>query len=447
MNDRALDTAVAFIDSWLAYRMRRVGIPGLSVAICRKKDIVFSRAYGLANIARAEPLSTNHLFAAASNSKMFAATAILQLAGQKKMQLDEPACSYVPWLKKHHDRRMQEITLRQLLSHGSGMIRDGLDNDYWLVKRPFPDAKMLRQRILSTELVLEPNTKVKYSNQGFALLGQVIEAVTGRPYPEYITKHIIKPLGLANTVADLSPVVEPLVTGYGPLVALRRTAIPRHGTTNAFAAAVGIHATPSDMCRFAAAHFFGNETLLTDITKKEAQRCQRAVTTGYDTGREFGLGFEVLRADDQRLVGHSGHMGGQQTATFFDPYGQVAVSVMANCKDAPIVEIIRGIFEALNFFSQYAGKSASHRLARLNARLGNELGTVQIVATSGKIVAIDPDDWSPFGWAEELQYINPTTLKGVTEGNIFNEGELVQYTFKKDDIQLVRYAGIAMKPI
>lgn len=422
-------------------------MPGLSVAIYYKDRVVFSKAYGLANIERAEPLTPAHMFAAASNSKMFTASALLQLVEQQKLRLDDLACTYVPWLAEHRDQRFQEITIRQLLAHSSGLMRDGADNDYWLFEKPFPDVAGLRKQILDSALILEPNTKLKYSNLGYTVLGQIIEAVAGQPYAAYITKAIVKPLKLTATTAELVlRAGNQVATGYGIPFRHRRPELVHRSPTKAFAAAVGVYATPEDMCRFAAGHFFGNQTLLSDNSKKEMQRTQQTVSNGFDYGHQFGLGLDPLFISGRRLLGHGGHMGGHLTATYFDPHGQLAVCVMANCKDAPSTQITRGIIEALDFFGQYAAREAPTRRKRLNVRLRNNLGTVQIIATHDRIVAIDPDDWEPFTWLEEAAYVTPTTLKITTENSIFNEGELIRYSFVKDKVKSVRYAGITMSP-
>lgn len=445
MEGYALQPAIQFFDSWLAYRARQVDIPGFSVAIWARDSIVFSQAYGVADLASGEPLTTAYLFGVASQSKMFTATAIMQLVEVGKLRLDDFAQAYVPWLAKHRDSRFGEITIRQLLSHSAGLIRDGLDINFWALSCPFPSAAQLRTMVLGSNIALEPNTQLKYSNLGYALLGQVIETVSGQRYPDYIDAHILQPLGLTNTFADYKPVLAGrTATAYGVRFEHHRTSMEPRLPTKALAAAVGTHTTPEDMCRFAAVHFFDNDLLLNNWTKKEMQRKQWDVDRGYDNGAAFGLGFEIQTIGNRRVVGHSGHLAGYCTATFFDPYARLAVSVAANCKDAPSVSMVRGIFEALDWFSLHATSRTPRTVARFNARVRNATSTVEIIATKGQLAAIDPDDWEPFTWLEELEHVNPSTLRVSTAGSIFNEGEFLHYTFADDVVQAVRYAGFTM---
>lgn len=448
MMDRIpLQAALTFLDSWLDYRARQVDIPGFSVAIYHKDKIVFSHAYGLANVEHGTPLTTAHLFGAASQSKMFTATAILQLVGPDTLRLDDPVYNYLPWLAEHRDRRFREVTLRQLLGHRAGLLRDGLDADFWALTEPFPDAPGLRRMILDADLVFEPNTTLKYSNLGYALLGQVIEAASGKSYIDYVAESIIKPLKLANTYPDYVPeLASRLATAYGVSYEHQRIPLEARLPTSALAASVGIHSTTEDMCQFAAAHFFGDERLISDQLKREMQRSQSIVTHGYDSGFEYGLGLEVQQISDRRVVGHSGHLAGYTTATFFDPYTKLAVTVMANCKGTPAVQMIRGIFETLDYFATNAGTPTPAQLSRFNVRACNALVSVQIVATTSQVVAIDPDDWEPFTWAEELRQVDGTTLVNASRCNVFSEGERIRFTFNGDAVQSVNYAGTALLP-
>ncbi|HWZ65887.1 MAG TPA: serine hydrolase [Patescibacteria group bacterium] len=445
MNTTALDRALTFLDSWLAFRFRQLDLPGLSIAVYSGNQIVFSQAYGMANLERGEQLTSNHLFGVASQSKLFTSTAIMQLVGRGKLVLDTPVTYYLPWLSTHHDPRVQGITIRQLLSHQSGLMRDGQNADFWQLQRPFPTIARLRREVLAAEIVTTPRVAVKYSNMGFALLGQVVQAVTGQTYARYITEHIIRPLGLNSTVADYSSrIASRLATGYSTPFEQLRSPLLNTRSTGAFAGATGVHSTPEDMCRFAAAHFADNDTILDNALKEEMQRAWQPKTDNPIT--HFGLGCQIATIGSRRVIGHSGHMLGYLSATYFDPKQKLAVSVMANCKDAPSVQAVYGIFETLDFFANNAGQPTPTSLARLNVRLCSKLSSVEIVATKKRIVAIDPDDWRPFNWAEELKLRTPNILQIATKRNVFTEGELIHYIFDREAVRAVRYAGYTMLP-
>lgn len=439
---------MAFLDSWLGYRAGQLDLPGFAVSIYYRKSVVFSRAYGMADIQRREPLSTGHVFAMASQSKMFTAAAILQLFGQGKLQLDDTVCSYVPWLAGHRDRRFRDITIRHLLSHGAGLVRDGRSTDFMGSKAaPFPGDEVLREAILGDGLVFEPNTRLKYSNLSFALLGQVVGAVSGEPHADYVNRHIIAALKLKDMSADFVPALQQrLPTGYGVPFDRERPVLAPPRPTAALAPAMGVHATTEAMCHFAAAQFFGDERLLPDVLKREMQRAAWHVNSGYDSGTEAGLGLEIHQIGNRRVVGHTGHLAGHVSATFFDPYDRLAVCVAGNCKDLPVMLMVRGVFEALDWFT--AEPPAPARLARYQVRACGPTAVVDIVAAGHRLSVVDPDDWEPFTWGEELEIVAPGTLRIVTPGSIQSEGELIQVTFDSgtDVVKTVRYGGVLLVP-
>jgi D-alanyl-D-alanine carboxypeptidase len=302
--------------------------------------------------------------------------------------------------------------------------------------------------ILAADLVHDPNTVLKYSNLGFGLLGQIIEVVSRQPYTDFISRSIIEALELTQTYADYTmKITEPVATAYGLEYRHHRTSLEPRLPTESLAAAIGIYATATDMCRFAAAQFFGNERLISDVSKREMQRSQVTAISGQDAGMSFGLGMEIMQIGSRRVVGHSGHLAGYTTITLFDPCEKIAVSVMVNCKDAPVVQMIRGIFEALDFFSTNACEPTSADRDRFNARLYSSTVVVQVVATHARIVGIDPDDWEPFTWSDELEEIDATTLRVSSQDSVFTGRERIRYMFDIDGaLRAVNYAGSMLSP-
>jgi D-alanyl-D-alanine carboxypeptidase len=447
MNAAVLERAAVFLGSWLEYRFGQTTIPGLAVSVSYQGKVVFSQAYGLANVERQEALQTDHLFGVSSQSKMFAAVAVLQLVEAGKVALDMPVCHYLPWLTAHPDAAMQEVTVRQLLSHSAGLSRDLPEADFWHLTQAFPNESALRNTLLQVPLAVEPNTMLKYSNAGYALIGQVVGVASGQAYSSYINQHIIGSLKLAATFADYSPAIaNRTVVGYGVPYKQQRMVLSSRQPANALAAVAGIHATNADMCRFAEALCLGNTELLNDASKKEMQRSQWIQTDGYDAGVEFGLGLEIMHVGSRRLIGHSGHLAGHLTATYVDPITQLAVSVSANSKDAPSPKIVTGIFEVFDYFAAHAWQPTPADRAHWNVRLFSPIATVEIVATRDKLVAIDPDDWQPFAYCEELESVDNSTLRIITPGSIFNHAELVRYTRNQHAIQSVTYAGCTLLP-
>ena len=244
---RWLENAIRYTDEWIDFQMRLTRQPGCVLAFSRKGRLLFEKAYGQADIARRERMTPRHRFRVASHSKSFTATAILRLKEEARLRLDDPVGSHVEGLHPSVAR----VTLGQLLSHGAGVVRDGTDAGQWIDERPFAVEAELRSA-LTAPLVIPPDSRMKYSNHGFGLLGLVIEAVTGESYSAWITRNIIRPSGLKETTPD-TPFARgtPVARGHsGELPLGERVVIPADNPTHALAPATGFVSTASDLVRF-----------------------------------------------------------------------------------------------------------------------------------------------------------------------------------------------------
>jgi CubicO group peptidase (beta-lactamase class C family) len=320
LSESVLDDALAYVDQWLLLRRELRDVPGLVVAVRHRERLVLSKGYGYANLESGEPMTPRHIFRIASHSKTFTATALMQLVELGAVRLDDRAAAYIPWFAS-------DVTVRQLLHHAGGIIRDGIDADFWRVERPFPDGDELRA-LASDFAVLPPNQTFKYSNIGFALLGLVIESATGTPYNAYVREHIVDHLGLADTGPELDPSLGArLVTGY----TANRLGVPRRPVptidTRALSPATGFYATAEDLVRYAASHWFGDTTLLTDASKREMQHPAWQIEYDDET---YGLGMSVESIGQRKLLGHAGGFPGQSTRTLIDPMDQLVVVVFTN---------------------------------------------------------------------------------------------------------------------
>ncbi len=117
--------ALHLIDKWLDYQTYFKEIPGVSVGIFVEDEIIFRKEYGYANIKDKIKLTDQHLFRIASHSKLFSATAIMRLYHEDKLSIDDKVSKYLPWFTSDKDKNMGQVRIRHLLTHSSGMSRDG----------------------------------------------------------------------------------------------------------------------------------------------------------------------------------------------------------------------------------------------------------------------------------------------------------------------------------
>ncbi len=436
------DRLTAFLGAWLGYRAMHVDVPGFSVAVARRGRLLFSQAYGLADIASQEPLTPEHLFGVGSISKLFTATCALLLVADNRLELDAPACRYVPWLSQHSDPAFARITIHQLLSHSTGLQHDMPQADFWLHEHRFPDRQQVRAAVLAAQIT--PDVTLKYSNLGFALLGLALEAASGIAFSDLVQKMVVEAMGLRSTVSDYAPRVDRYVTGYGVAYEGGRAAFTAKRPRRAYASVAGAFATAADVCQFMA-NYCSGASIVPAHLRAAATSVQSEVRHGLHAGTQYGLGFKLETMAGQRVIGHTGHISGCTSAVFGDPQAGLIVAVLANAKDVPCAQIVQGIFEASSYFTTTVTPpvSGGERFATI-AR--SPFTALQIVA-SDRLAATSPDSWRPFAQKEVLTRTDkPGALKVTTSGSMNGYGETMTFSFAKDAVQALTYAGVTFLP-
>jgi D-alanyl-D-alanine carboxypeptidase len=266
----------AWMDGQLAYR----GLPGVMVGVVFDQQLVWSRGFGFADVTAKIPMTAATKFRMASHSKLFTATAIMQLREQGKVRLDDPVSKYLPWFQvipAGGDDGV--ITIEQLLTHSSGLQREA--GDHWSTMN-FPTADQLRQLITSRESAFAPQVRWKYSNLAVSIAGMVVEAVSGEKYADYLARHIYGPLGMTSSSVDQN--VPGMAVGYGRRLPDGTRETIAFMDARGMGAATGITSTLDDMAKFVSAQFapvqwVGGRSLARD-------RCARC--TGCDRWRTTG---------------------------------------------------------------------------------------------------------------------------------------------------------------
>lgn len=451
-----LRAALPYVDGWLAYRRWRERVPGVQAAVWFDDALQLSSAHGLADEEAGAPLTTEHLFRIASHSKTFTATAVLQLVERGALRLDDPVGQHVPRLAEAGSR-LADATVRELLEHGAGVIRDGLDGDYWQHGRPFPDEAELIEMLLDRGDKAPAGAGFNYSNLGYSLLGLVVAAVSGRSYGDFVTESIVEPLGLRHTGPewDESRADEYAAGHSGRHVSQTRVRLA-HVDTRAMAAATGFYGTASDLVRYASAHFDGDERLLGEHSKRLAQREAWQSDASQPESAHYGLGFVIDRVGGHRVVGHSGGYPGHITRTLFDPALGLAVSVLTNAVDGPATALSSGVLRLLDLALEPAPPGLATRAsssgvdpARFTGRFAGEFGIVDVALLGQNLVALHPSGADPVDGMDRLRVAGPDELL-IARGNGFGAvGETMRYEFDADGrVSRLRGAGgMSMRPV
>jgi CubicO group peptidase (beta-lactamase class C family) len=173
--------------------------PGMAFGIVVDDQLLYAGSAGYTDLAKKIPVGSASLFRIASMSKSFTAMAILRLRDEGKLKLDNPAGLYIPVLNDIQllTTDAPSITIRDLLTHSAGFPEDNPWGDRQLDITHNTFMAMLKKGISFSNA---PGVAYEYSNMGFAMLGEIIAKVSGKPYQEYITENILRPLGMDHTI-------------------------------------------------------------------------------------------------------------------------------------------------------------------------------------------------------------------------------------------------------
>lgn len=338
-NDPRVVDAVAAWEAWVEFQLAVQRVPGASTGVVYDQEVLSTRGYGQANPEAQIAATPDTIFSICSISKLFTSVALMQLRDEGRVRLDEPVAKYLDWFvieDVHPDD--EEITVRRILSHSSGLPRES-DYPYW--SDPdfvFPTRQEITDRI-GEQTTLYPSSRYyQYSNLGLTLAGEIVATVSGQDFHERVRKVILEPLGMTSTFSDI-PAQE-----WGKRMAVGYSEIGRDGTRRALplfqargiAPAAGFASTVSDMTRFATWQFRllgdGDREILRGSTLREMQRVQW-MDPDWEATR--GLGFGVYRSNGNTYVGHGGACPGYYSRFLLDPRTKIGIVALSNAIGSP----------------------------------------------------------------------------------------------------------------
>lgn len=440
---RAVEGAAAYVAEWLAFQGDHRAVPGIQAAIRYRGELILDLAWGVADVESGEPLTSEHLFRIASHSKVFTATAVMQLAERGALRLDDTVADWIPELA---DSALAAVTLREMLAHQSGIVRDGLDADYWQRGAEFPERARLVEICLAEGKVYERNEYFKYSNIAYSLLGVVIEAASGQTYGEYTHDNIAVPLSLTRSGSEWTAErASEYAAGHTAKFAASdvRRRIP-HVDTHAMAAATGWYSTAREVTAFLAAHAIGQATLVSDDSKRQ-MRQHASVVEVAGVKRNYGLGLDLRELEGHDLIGHSGGYPGHITRTWLDPETDVVVSVLTNAIDGPADVLATGALGIIRLALENA--DADTRADRIQGRYASLWSVLDLVDLGGTTFALHPTLPDPAALAEPVVVGEDGEIRQLSKASYGASGEPVEVTREDSGaVKSLRWSGMSMWP-
>lgn len=344
-----LQSRLRAAEAWMDQHMISSIAPGATAALVDDQDVLWTHAYGLANLEPERPATADTTFSICSISKLFTSIAVMDLVEAGKIDLDATLGSYLDDFDPEigDDVVDEPVTIRGMLSHASGLPREGI-SAYWNTQ-DFPPEADLEDLANAAGMQFTPLTNYQYSNIGMSLLGKVVSEASGRDYASYVQSEILDPLDLSSVSTDLP------LDGDGGAFATGYTDHDARGTRrpvtpyrlNGLAPAAGFAASVIDLAKFAAWQFRllenGDEEVLERVTLRNMHKVHWMDPGDPESGI-FGLGFAHSTFSDTPVIGHGGYCLGHRAYFAIDPRNKVGITTMVNANDINPHVVASGIF-------------------------------------------------------------------------------------------------------
>lgn len=331
----------AEIDSIAGLALKTFDVPGIAVAVIKDGKIVHSRGYGVRSLRTRQPVDENTLFGIASNSKAFTAAALGILVDEGKLNWDDPVRKYIPEFKLYSPFVTEAFTIRDLLTHRSGLGLGAGDLMF------FPDSSdFLLKDILHNLQFLKPvssfRTKFAYDNNMYIVAGEVVSRLTGTSWDDFVESHILKPIGMLHSAAsfdrlpDKSNVIDAHAPVDGKVQVIARTSLKVGHSAG------GINSSIADLSKWVLLLLnqgkYGeglNKSIFSDQVLQELWTPQTIIPVenpGYYNNHfeAYGFGFFISDVKGYKQLSHTGGLEGMVTQISLIPELNLGIIVLTN---------------------------------------------------------------------------------------------------------------------
>ena len=339
------------LDVVLEEIVSRWGVPGLAVGIVDNGEMVYGRGLGVQSLETQTPVTPDSIFCLASIAKCFVASAVMQLVEQGKLKLDAPLVQYLPDFRLE-DERSRQITLRQILSHTSGMPDMNEDEYDELVAHPEYDegsAERYVHSLSNRKLIAAPGERFSYSNIAYNVLGYLISRVTGQTFEAFMQEQILQPAGMPGSSFFPSDIdqhrqVKPHLRVPEMIV---NPISPYH---RADAPASFLYSSVTEMCHWAIACLdrgMYNERRILSPASVDLMWTAVAKRDDPPFREEMGLGWTLGHFEGVRTVGHGGGGFGWSCFLALLPETNAGMIILCNDESSAHDIALRAIIQAM----------------------------------------------------------------------------------------------------
>lgn len=344
---------LAEIDAYAEKARQDWNIPGLAVAIVKDDKVVFAKGYGVRDLNKPEKVDENTLFAIASNSKAFTTASLAILIDEKKIGgWDDKVSKYLPEFQMYDPWVTREMTLRDLVSHRSGL--DTFSGDLLWYDTTYSTDEILR-RVRFLKPVSSFRSRYGYQNLMFMAAGRIVEKVSGKSWGAFIEERILKPLGMKRTTTSVREIEKNFASPHNESGGKLR-ALPLGNVDNAIGAA-GLNSSVADVAKWLRLQLnrgkFEGKTIYSE--QRAGEMWQQNIFLGVNPfpAREaptqmfsgYGLGWFLNDYRGRKVVSHSGGLDGMITQTAMMPAENLGLVVLTNSETGAIGILRNKIFD------------------------------------------------------------------------------------------------------
>jgi CubicO group peptidase (beta-lactamase class C family) len=433
--------AVALWSEWMRYDAQINRVPAVSWGIVHDQTLVASGAFGLANPEGGVEATTETRYSICSISKLFTSIALMQQREAGRVRLDAPVAEYLDWFNIEDVHADDEpITVRGILTHSAGLPRES-DYPYWTDPNyPFPTQAQIRERLGEQQTLYPASSYWQYSNLGLTLVGEIVEAVSGQPYDDYMRERLLDPLEMNDTTTDMPQELR------GEALAIGHTNLKRDGTrdavapyeTRGIAPAAGFASTVNDLAKFASWQFRTldgeGDGLLRASSLREMQRVH---WVDQDFEMTWGLGFSVRREGGRTYARHGGGCPGYYTEFRLEPASRIGVIVLTNAIGSTPGDYAAQAFEVIGPAIEEALASDEVEAAddSFDAYTGvyaSIWGETLVVPWKGSLAMVPLGTSNPAQAIEPLRHVEGHEFRRVRDDDAL--GESVRFVMGEDGI-------------
>lgn len=309
------------------------GTPSIAIAIVRGGKTLVAGGWGKADVEQGADATAMSVYQIGSATKQFTSTAVMQLVDQGKVKLDATISTYLPNLPT----AWRDVTVHQLLNHTSGIPNYTAVPawaQHWAEEKK-PDSLIIYTASMPMDFA--PGTKYKYDNQGYVLLGMIIEHVTGKTWQADLAERFSRPLGLSIRPCDVGPIIPHRAHGYDRLNDTLVNA-PYFSVSQAYAAGA-LCATVGDMARW-------NYALHTGKLVSPASYGLMTTPDGAAAASRYGFGLQIDTIAGHKLISHGGNIPGFASANAWVAEEELSVTVFSNASAGNPGQLSRQVMRA-----------------------------------------------------------------------------------------------------